>query len=115
MRYLVVDDEEASCRGIARRLLRFLPAEDEVLCAFSAEEALVLLREECADILLTDIRMGEMNGLSLIETARREKLFDASIILTAYDSFPYAQSAVRLEVKDFLLKPCSEAALRESV
>ena len=44
MRYLVVDDDEASCRGVARRLCRFLPADDEVACAFSAEEALGLCR-----------------------------------------------------------------------
>ena len=44
MRYLVVDDDEASCRGVARRLCRFLPADDEVACAFSAEEALALMR-----------------------------------------------------------------------
>ena len=115
MRYLVVDDDEASCRGVARRLCRFLPADDEVACAFSAEEALALMRDRPTDILVTDIRMGEMSGLQLIETVRRQKLCAASIILTAYDFFSYAQQAVRLEVKDFLLKPCSEAALRESV
>lgn len=79
------------------------------------DEALALMRDRPADILVTDIRMGEMNGLQLIEAVRQQKLCAASIILTAYDSFSYAQQAVRLEVKDFLLKPCSEAALRESV
>ena len=74
MRDLVVDDDEASCRGVARRLCRFLSTDDEVACAFDAEEALELMRDRPVDILVTDIRMGEMNGLQLIEAVRQQKL-----------------------------------------
>ena len=115
MRYLVVDDETAICQGTARRLRRFLPAEAEISCAYSGEQALSLIESGAPDILITDIRMGSMDGLTLIERARALREDVACIIVTAFDSFRYAQRAIKLGVTEYLVKPYSEGDLREAV
>ncbi len=115
MRYLVVDDEVAICQGTARRLQRFLPQDSSVQCAFSGEEAIEKIKAQPPDILITDIRMGSMDGLALIEQARAVRPEMACIIITAFDNFHYAQQAIKLEVKDFLVKPYSESDLKAAV
>lgn len=115
MNYLVVDDEVAICQGTAQRLRRFLPQGESIVCAFNAEDALMHIRTSPVDILITDIRMGEMDGLHLIEQAREYHPELACIVITAYDIFKYAQQAIKLEVKDFLVKPYGESELREAV
>ena len=115
MYYLIVDDEVAICEGTAQRLRRFLPSGESIVCAFNGEEALEHIRNSPVDVLITDIRMGEMDGLSLIEQARAFKPGLACIVITAYDVFKYAQQAIKLEVKDFLVKPYGETELQEAV
>ena len=115
MHYLIVDDEMAICQGTAQRLRRFLPEGESIVCMFSGEDALDYIRNQPVDVLITDIRMGEMDGLNLIEQAREYKPNLACIMITAYDVFKYAQQAIKLEVKDFLVKPYGEAELREAV
>ncbi len=114
MTYLVVDDEVAICEGTVRRMQQIDPTA-EVLCAFSGEEALGLFDERDIDFLITDIRMGDMDGLSLIARAKEKNGLLAAIIITAYDSFTYAQRALRLGANDFLVKPYTQDALRETV
>ena len=115
MKYLVVDDEAAICQGTVQRLRRFLPPEDAVECAFCGEDAIRQIAGSPPDVLITDIRMGAMDGLDLIEAARRVRPDIACIIITAFDSFKYAQQAIKLEVKDYLVKPYGEGDLRAAV
>lgn len=108
MRFLVVDDDAAICRGTARRLINMKhPSITEVAVAFSGEEALAHIREHPLDVLYTDIRMDEMDGLALIEAAKAVQPALVCVILSAYDDFAYAKTAIRLGVEDFLVKPCS--------
>lgn len=116
MMFLVVDDDKAILRGMVRRLQEMELGEPcAILTASSGEEALAILRDEKVDILLTDIRMQQMDGLSLIEAAQAIRPHLHSIVISAYDHFPYAQKALRLGVDDFLLKPCTAAAMRQVV
>lgn len=115
MNYLIVDDEVAICQGTAQRLRRFLPEGESITCAFNAEDALMHIRTSPVDVLITDIRMGEMDGLTLIEQAKEYQPELACIVITAYDVFKYAQQAIKLEVKDFLVKPYGESELQEAV
>ncbi|MDX8362406.1 response regulator [Cytobacillus sp. IB215316] len=58
------------------------------------------------DILLTDIRMPQMNGLELIEKAQETGYDFLAILLSGYNEFSYAQEGIRLGAHDYLLKPC---------
>ncbi|MEG2264392.1 MAG: response regulator [Acinetobacter sp.] len=116
MNFLVVDDDDVICKGVQRRLVNMKLAEiKEVYLALSAEDALHVVAEKQVDIMITDIRMQQMDGLELIERTAQIQPFIHFIVLTAYDHFQYAQTALRLGVADFLLKPCSEKEMREVV
>ena len=113
---LVVDDDVRICDGTAGRIRRMAFAEVETVeCAYSGREALKKMGNMPFGILLTDIRMEGMDGLELVRQVRETYPETACIIMTAYDQFSYAQQAIRLGVKDFLVKPCAESAMRSLI
>lgn len=104
MRILIVDDESVERRGILMLIKRMdIPLETEE--AANGEDAIRRLRQDRFDILLTDIRMPFMDGLSLAHEARKIDPDLYIIILTAYADFRNAQQAIRENVFRFLLKP----------
>ncbi|CAM3420927.1 response regulator [Paenibacillus lupini] len=60
------------------------------------------------DLILMDIHMPVMNGIELAERIHRHNLDILFIIITGFQDFQYAQSAIRYGAMDFLLKPCSD-------
>ena len=61
------------------------------LCS-NGKEALKYLSENHVDLVISDIRMPEMNGLELLETVKKEKISDAEfVLLTGYDDFAYTR------------------------
>ncbi|WP_375105289.1 response regulator [Paenibacillus sp. RS8] len=75
------------------------------------ELALPLIEEQVPDILITDIKMPFMNGLELTSVVRQRFPDIKIIILSGHDDFQYAQTALRLGVEDYCLKPVSAAEL----
>jgi len=101
-RVLVVDDEE-SIRELLRRTLAL--AEYEAQAVSDGKAGLELLRREPWDLLIADLRMPEMDGLSLIREARRLHPQLPVIIVTGYSSESNAIQAVNLGVVGYLVKP----------
>ncbi|UOQ47653.1 response regulator [Gracilibacillus caseinilyticus] len=102
---IIVDDEHMILLSL-QKLLEGL--EDKFSIAGVAEdgqEALHLLDNHSIDIVITDICMPEMDGLELIEKARNIDSKIKFIIISGYDDFSYAQTAIRFGVSDFILKP----------
>ena len=73
--------------------------------AFNGRDALIKLQENPPDVIITDIRMPFVDGLELI--SRVNELYPGilCVILSGYNDFEYARSAIRLNVFDYLLKP----------
>ncbi len=71
-------------------------------------EALDIIHERNPDVLITDIRMPYMDGISLITEMRKTNTTTTIIILSGYDEFSYAQSAIQLDVAYYALKPLSK-------
>ncbi len=80
--------------------------------AADGEIALPLIEETQPDVLITDIKMPFMDGLQLSKIVREHMPWIKIIILSGHDEFNYAQSAVKLGVTDYLLKPISAQDLR---
>ena len=74
-----------------------------------------MLRDLNPDILLTDIRMPFMDGIRLCEEVQRTMPWVERIILSGYDDFAYAQKAISLGVKEYLLKPVTAAELEAAL
>ncbi|HEX9181888.1 MAG TPA: sigma 54-interacting transcriptional regulator [Burkholderiales bacterium] len=105
---LIVDDDP-----MLLRLLGILLREEgyRVVSADSGEKALALAAAEKPDLVITDLRMGGMNGLALFESLNRTFPLLPVIILTAHGTIPEAVEATRRGVFGFLSKPYDAPAL----
>lgn len=116
MRILIVDDDEMTCVVLRKWILEMhFRAVDAVDIAESAERALEIAQNRRVDILMTDIQMVNMDGLRLIEAMKRINGDLCSLIITAYASFDYAQRAIQLGVRGFLLKPLEREEIEKTV
>jgi len=112
---LIVDDEKMIRMGMRKAIPWSSLGIKNVYVAKSGEEALDIIREHKPEILITDIRMGEMSGLDLIDSAKKFVPEIRVLVLTGYDKFEYARQCIKLKVHDFFLKPIDEQVLIEAV
>ena len=112
---LFIDDEEV----IRESFLKLVDWEtygfDVAGVLKNGELAWEYLCKNDVDIIVTDINMPFMNGISLLENIRRESPKVRVIFLTGYEYFEYAQKAVQLKASDFLLKPVTMEQLLTAV
>lgn len=73
--------------------------------AYNGQEALEKMKSLHPDVLITDIQMPVMNGLDLIGKAKEEDSDLVSIVISGYQEFEYAKTAMRYGVTDYILKP----------
>jgi len=112
-RILVVDDEEGVRTFLAESIER---DGHEVVQAEDGVAALQAAREEPFDVVLTDLRMPKMDGMTLVRTLRTEQPDVELIVLTAFGDVGTAVEAMKLGVFDYLQKPLSgPAAAREMI
>ena len=109
---LVVDDE-ASIREMLSIVLR--REGHRVLLADAGKAAVDLLRREPVDILVSDIRMPDMNGVDLLREAKRIDPQVIGIMITAFASTESAVEALRLGAHDYLSKPFDVDELKVKV
>src|SRR5690606_6228479 len=83
--------------------------------AMDGEEGLTLIRRTQPDIVLTDIRMPNMDGIEMLTQLKEEGISCKVIFFSGYTDFEYAQSAVRLGAFDYLTKPHSLQQITEIV
>jgi two-component system, NtrC family, response regulator PilR len=106
-RVLVVDDERSM-----RELLSIVLRRDgyDVLIAEDGATGLELLKRERVDILITDLRMPQMNGVDLLREAKRIAPDIVSIVMTAFATTDTAVEALRLGAADYVTKSKDTAA-----
>ena len=113
MNILIVDDEQMAVQGILDGVnweeLKF----SKVLTANSFQEAVNIFSNTYIDILVSDIEMPGESGLELIEYVNAHNQNTECIILTCHDEFDYAQTAVRLNCMEYVLKPIRYQRLTE--
>jgi two-component system response regulator YesN len=100
---LLVDDDELVRRSLELNLK--LEGFELSSSAASAEEALVLLKEESYDLLLTDYLMEGMTGIELLKLAKELYPPMKVIVLSGYEGEDSAAEIIRLGANDFLRKP----------
>lgn len=81
--------------------------------AGDGEMALPLIRKAQPDVLITDIKMPFMDGLSLSRIVHEEFPNTKIVILSGYDDFEYARQAIQIGVEQYLLKPVTRNALQK--
>jgi len=110
---LAVDDEPLICEG----LKDFFPWHHYGFifggCAYNGSQATELLRSDTYHLVITDVRMPVMDGISLTEYVKRHFPNIQVIILSGHKDFEYAQKAMRLGASGYLLKPIQKNEFRE--
>jgi two-component system response regulator YesN len=114
IKILIIDDEPIIREGLRKLSWKELGCQ-VIGEADDSEEGLKLLETLQPDIMLTDIKMPGMNGLELAAYVKKQYSDIEIIILTGYDDFSYAQTAVKIGVKDFLLKPTNFKELKSII
>lgn len=112
---VIVDDEPIIVRGLSMTIKWADYGCELAGTAGGGQEGLELIRKVNPDILISDICMPGMNGLEMIAAIRSERPNTQITILTGYRDFDYAQTAIRLGVTRFLLKPSKMSELEEAV
>jgi signal transduction histidine kinase len=111
-RLLVVDDEES----VAVTMGAILEMDGyDVAMSTSGSDAIKKLHESSFDLVLTDLRLDDADGLSIISEVCRVQPDAVSIILTGYASLESAIKALREGAYDYLIKPCDVDELRAVV
>ena len=115
LKVLVVEDEEMIRKGIVLAVDWAALGCVVVGEAANGLQALEAVERYAPSLIITDLKMPVMDGLEMLRQLRERGNNAFVIILTAYDSFAYAQTALRLGAVDFLLKPFHDGELEQAV
>lgn len=111
-RILVADDEE----NVAITLRAILQMDrHDVDVAYTAEEAIERIKGEDYDVVLTDLRLGDLSGQDVLAALRRHRPTSVGVMLTGYASLESAIRALREGAYDYLIKPSDPEELRATV
>lgn len=114
-RVVLIDDENIIVEGL-RRVVKWVDYQCEVVgTANDAIAGAELIRKLQPQILFTDIKMPNQDGLTMLAGIRSEFPDMRVTVLTGYRDFSYAQEAIRLGVTRFLLKPSKMDEIKEAL
>lgn len=107
-RVLIVDDQ-GSARDMLAAVLR--DAGYEVDQAANGELACQMISDNAYDLVITDLRMGDVNGLAVLQHTRESSPLSEVIVMTAFGTIEDAVDAMRFGAHDFIQKPFAEEEL----
>ncbi len=113
-RLVLVDDKKDIVQGIAGAV-DWEAMGVEVHCFYNGKDARDYVLENCADMVITDIKMPFLNGLDLARDVLNVYPEVRFLVLTGYDEFEYAREAVRLGIVEYLSKPVRIEEIKELV
>ncbi len=113
IRVMIVEDEPPIARLVKGLVEQASPFFEVVSCEDNGQMALERFAQEPVDLVITDIRMPVMDGLQLLEQLHEKYPLCVTVVLSGYQDFSYAQSALRQGAFDYLLKPVSREKLSE--
>ena len=114
-RILLADDERGIAEGLSVLLMQTGEPWEIVGIAEDGEQGIRMVHDLHPDIVITDVRMPVMDGLSMIRALNAEGASCRFIILSGYADFAYAQQAIRLGVRSYVTKPVDEDELADSI
>ena len=114
---LVVDDEAVYLSRMIEQIFEenIKLNEYEFTYAKNGREALEKIHKSLPDLLLTDIRMPQLDGLELLRQLNREKAGLKTIVITAYGTIDHIRQVIQERVNDFLVKPINRRELKASI
>ena len=102
---LIVEDEKMIRQGIKAIVQRSPVQIDNIMECKNGEEALEIIRNQVVDVMLTDIRMPKMDGITLVKEMQKSGHVPLTVVISGYDDFSYAVELLRNGVREYILKP----------
>lgn len=112
---VIVEDEIRIREGLSRLVRKISPHYIIYGVAENGKEGIELIEKTRPDLVISDIRMPDMDGLQMLECLKEKGISFHTIILTAYSEFNYAKTAIHLGVSEYLLKPISVEELKKAL
>ena len=112
---VIVDDEPIILKGLTETYDWENMGFQVIGSARDGEAALELIREKEPDVVMTDVRMKRMDGLTLIEKSKEAGLKTMFVVISAYRDFDYAKKACQIGALSYLLKPIEDEELKETM
>lgn len=112
---VIADDEVSILNGLKNNVRWEEFGMDLVGMASNGQNALELLRQHEADLLITDVCMPGMDGLELISEAKKLRKGIHCVLISAYNEFDYVHRAIHLGIVNYLLKPLNMNELSETL
>ena len=110
---MLVDDEEEVRQAIAKRVDWEAIGFQVVASAENGEDALEKAEQYLPDVVLSDIHMPFMDGLTFCKQLKEQMPGTRIVIFSGYDEFEYAKEAIKLEAEEYILKPIDADELKE--
>ncbi|MDD5327265.1 MAG: response regulator [Phycisphaerae bacterium] len=107
-----VDDEPAICRSVSNTLRRY---GHKVDCFPDAEHCLKQLQMQSCDLLITDVKMPNIDGIELVRRAKSIAPWLPILVITGYGDIPMAVRAVKAGALEFIEKPLQKQSLLTAV
>ena len=114
-RYVVIDDEALIRKAIVKKISSLELPLAWVGEAEDGEEGLALVERERPDIVLTDMRMPVMDGVSFLQAVTERRAEAQLIVVSGYSDFEYTREAITSSVSGYILKPFDDAELRQAL
>lgn len=110
---LIVEDEKMIRQGIKTMVQRSgVPVEVIIECN-NGKMALEVLKEQKIDVMFTDIRMPQMDGIELVKEMQKCEHIPITVAISGYDDFSYAVEMLRNGVREYILKPIERDKITE--
>lgn len=102
---VIADDEPLICKGL-KKMIETMNKNFSVIKTFpNGEELLLYLKNNDVDAVFTDVMMNDTSGLQIAEYLHKNKPYISCVIISGYEKFEYAKTALEFGVKKYLLKP----------
>lgn len=105
IKLLIADDEDVIRNGISKYVKLHTDRFNKILLAENGQETIEQILKYRPDIVLLDVQMPVKTGLEVMKEIKLAGLSPIIIILSGHDEFKYAQQALRLGARDYVLKP----------
>ena len=115
IKILIAEDENSVRDNLSHFIQQIGKPYQFIGGAINGEEALRLAQVQKPHIVITDIRMPRMDGFELIKEMKKVNADTKFIILSGYDEFEYARTAIHLGVQEYLLKPVQSEDLTKAL
>lgn len=112
MKIVIVESDERTREIISKTVKRAYPEAVIAGMARNGREGYELIRTEMPEIVIMDIRLPGMSGLTMLRRLRAEKIYARVIIITEDTDFEHARQAITLGVDDYMLKPVRPLQLK---